>query len=125
MSKKKKRNKAQIVSDENNQILDIPYILSSELYDTKPNMAKFLEKYVKSIRILFSQGKAEVYPKYEYQISKVIIQFNDNSFIISTESQNDRKVIYERDLEEVKLKEKHEELIKSFVQFLFQFKFVY
>ena len=66
MSKKNKRNKAQIVSDENNQILDIPYLLSSELYDTKPNMAKFLEKYVKSIRILFSQGKAEVYPKYEY-----------------------------------------------------------
>ena len=125
MSKKKKRNKAQIVSDENNQILDIPYLLSSELYDTKPNMAKFLEKYVNSIRIIFSQGKAEVYPKYEYQISKVIIQFNDNSFIISTESQNDRKVIYERDLEEVTLKEKHEELIKSFVQFLFQFKFVH
>ena len=125
MSKKKKRKKAQIVSDENNQILDIPYLLSSELYDTKPNMAKFLEKYVNSIRIIFSQGKAEVYPKYEYQISKVIIQFNDDSFIISTESQNDRKVIYERDLEEVKLKEKHEELIKSFVQFLFQFKFVH
>ena len=125
MSKKKKRNKAQIVSDENNQILDIPYLLSSELYDTKPNMAKFLEKYVNSIRIIFSQGKATVYPEYEYQIAKVIIQFNDNSSIISTESQNDRKVIYERDLEEVKLKEKHEELIKSFVQFLFQFKFVH
>ena len=125
MSKKKKRNKAQIVSDENNQILDIPYLLVSELYDTKPNMAKFLEKYVNSIRIIFSQGKAEVYPKYEYQIAKVIIQFNDNSFIISTESKNDRKVIYERDLEEVKLKEKHEELIKAFVQFLFQFKFVH
>ena len=125
MSKKKKRNKAQIVSDENNQILDIPYLLSSELYDTKPNMAKFLEKYVNSIRIIFSQGKATVYPEYEYQIAKVIIQFNDDSFIISTESKNDRKVIYERDLEEVKLKEKHEELIKSFVQFLFQFKFVH
>ena len=66
MSKKKKRNKAQIVSDENNQILDIPYLLSSELYDTKPNMAKFLEKYVNSIRIIFSQGKATVYPEYEY-----------------------------------------------------------
>lgn len=66
MSKKKKRNKAQIVSDENNQILDIPYLLASELYDTKPNMAKFLEKYVKSIRIIFSQGKATVYPEYEY-----------------------------------------------------------
>ena len=66
MSKKKKRNKAQIVSDENNQILDIPYLLSSELYDTKPNMSKFLEKYVNSIRIIFSQGKATVYPEYEY-----------------------------------------------------------
>ena len=66
MSKKKKRNKAQIVSDENNQILDIPYLLSSELYDTKPNMARFLEKYVNSIRIIFSQGKATVYPEYEY-----------------------------------------------------------
>ena len=125
MSKKKKRKQMQIVSNEDNQNLDIPYLLSSELYDTKPNMAKFLEKYVKSIRILFSQGKAEVYPKYEYQISKVIIQFNDNSFILSIESQGDRKVIYERDLEEIPLKEKHEELINSFVQFLFQFKFVY
>ena len=125
MSKKKKRKQEKTVSDENNQILDIPYLLSSELYDTKPNMAKFLEKYVKSIRILFSQGKAEVYPKYEYEISKVIIQFNDNSFILSIESQGDRKVIYERDLEEIPLKEKHEELINSFVQFLFQFKFVY
>ena len=66
MSKKKKRKQEKTVSDENNQILDIPDLLSSELYDTKPNMAKFLEKYVKSIRILFSQGKAEVYPKYEY-----------------------------------------------------------
>ena len=125
MSKKKKRKQEKKVSDENNQILDIPYLLSSELYDTKPNMAKFLEKYVNSIRILFSQGKAEVYPKYEYQIAKVIIQFNDNSFILSIESQGDRKVIYERDLEEIPLKEKHEEIIKSFVQFLFQFKFVY
>ena len=125
MSKKKKRKQEKTVSDENNQILDIPYLLSSELYDTKPNMAKFLEKYVNSIRIIFSQGQAEVYPKYEYQISKVIIQFNDNSFILSIESQGDRKVIYERDLEEIPLKEKHEELINSFVQFLFQFKFVY
>ena len=125
MSKKKKRKQEKTVSDENNQILDIPYLLSSELYDTKPNMAKFLEKYVKSIRILFSQGRAEVYPKYEYQISKVIIQFNDNSFILSIESQGERKVIYERDIEEIPLKEKHEELINSFVQFLFQFKFVY
>lgn len=125
MSKKKKRKQIQIVSETDNYSLDVPYLLSTELYDTKPNMAKFLEKYVNSIRILFSQGKAEVYPKYEYQISKVIIQFRDHSFIISTESQEERKVIYERDLEEVKLKEKHEELIKSFVQFLFQFKFVH
>lgn len=66
MNKKKKRKQTQIVSDEDNQNLDIPYLLSSELYDTKPNMAKFLEKYVDSIRILFSQGKASVYPKYEY-----------------------------------------------------------
>ena len=125
MSKKKKRKQEKTVSNENNEILDIPYLLSSELYDTKPNMAKFLEKYVNSIRIIFSQGKATVYPEYEYQIAKVIVQFNDNSCIISTESKNDRKVIYERDLEEVTLKEKHEELIKSFVQFLFQFKFVH
>ena len=125
MSKKKKRKQEKTVSNENNEILDIPYLLSSELYDTKPNMAKFLEKYVNSIRIIFSQSKAEVYPKYEYQIAKVIIQFNDNSFILSIESQDDRKVIYERDLEEVQLKEKHEELIKSFVQFLFQFKFIH
>ena len=125
MSKKKKRKQTKIVSDEDNQNLDIPYLLSSELYDTKPNMAKFLEKYVDSIRILFSQGKASVYPKYEYQIAKVIIQFKDNSFILSTESQEERKVIYERELEEIPLKEKHEELIKSFVQFLFQFKFVH
>ena len=125
MSKKKKRKQEKTVSDENNQILDIPYLLSSELYDTKPNMAKFLEKYVNSIRILLSEGKAEVYPEYSYKISKVIIQFRDRSFIISNESQGDRKVIYERDLEEIPLKEKHEELIISFVQFLFQFKFVH
>ena len=125
MSKKKKQKQKQIVSENEKNELDIPFLLESELYDTKPNMAKFLEKYVNSIRILFSQGKAEVYPKYEYQIAKVIIQFNNNSFILSIESQGDRKVIYERDLEEIPLKEKHEELINSFVQFLFQFKFVY
>ena len=125
MSKKKKQKQKQIVSENEKNELDLPFLLESELYDTKPNMAKFLEKYVNSIRILFSQGKATVYPEYEYQIAKVIIQFNDDSFIISTESKNDRKVIYERGLEEVKLKEKHEELIKSFVQFLFQFKFVH
>ena len=125
MSKKKKQKQKQIVSENEKNELDLPFLLESELYDTKPNMAKFLEKYVNSIRIIFSQGKATVYPEYEYQIAKVIIQFNDDSFIISTESKNDRKVIYERDLEEVKLKEKHEELIKSFVQFLFQFKFVH
>ena len=125
MSKKKKQKQKQIVSENEKNELDIPFLLESELYDTKPNMAKFLEKYVNSIRIIFSQGKATVYPEYEYQIAKVIVQFNDNSCIISTESKNDRKVIYERDLEEVQLKEKHEELIKSFVQFLFQFKFVH
>ena len=125
MSKKKKQKQKQIVSENEKNELDIPFLLGSELYDTKPNMVKFLEKYVNSIRIIFSQGKAEVYQKYEYQISKVIIQFNDNSFILSIESQGDRKVIYERDLEEIPLKEKHEELIISFVQFLFQFKFVH
>ena len=125
MSKKKKQKQKQIVSENEKNELDLPFLLESELYDTKPNMAKFLEKYVNSIRIIFSQGKATVYPEYEYQISKVIIQFNDNSFILSIESQGDRKVIYERDLEEIPLKEKHEELINSFVQFLFQFKFVY
>lgn len=125
MSKKKKRKQSQIVSDEDSQTLDIPYLLSTELYDTKPNMAKFLEKYVDSIRILFQEGKAEVYPSYSYKIAKVIIQFKEHSYIVSTESQEERKVIYERDFEEVQLKEKHEELIKSFVQLLFQFKFVH
>jgi hypothetical protein len=60
------------------EYFDIKKILKTEKYDSKPNMAKFLKTYVKSIRICIKEAKVELYPKISYDISKIIIRFKDD-----------------------------------------------
>jgi hypothetical protein len=48
---------------EEKEYFDVKKLLKTEKYDTKPNMAKFLKTYVKSIRIFISEAKVELYPK--------------------------------------------------------------
>jgi len=79
--RKQKKHEERIkeeIEKRKNKPLDIIHILKSELYDTKPNMAKLLEKYVKSIRLYISNN-IDVYPEFKYNITKVFIRFNDGS----------------------------------------------
>ena len=63
---------------EEKECFDVKKLLKTEKYDTKPNMAKFLKTYIKSIRIFIKEAKVELYPKISYDISKILIKFKDD-----------------------------------------------
>lgn len=90
--------------------IDIINVLKTELYDTKPNMAKLLEKYVVSIR-LYICNNIEIYPEFKYNISKIFIRFKDNSELIRLNGRDSFDYIIERDFKDQKLTEKEKELI--------------
>ncbi len=109
--------------EESKNRVDILHILKSELYDTKPNMAKLLDNYVVSIR-LFICNNIEVYPEFHYDITKIFIRFKDNSELIRIQNGNTFEYVLERDFEDEKFNEKEKELIEQFFSLLFQFKFI-
>jgi hypothetical protein len=90
--------------------IDIINVLKNELYDTKPNVAKLLEKYVVSIR-LYICNNIEIYPEFKYNISKIFIRFKDNSELIRLNGRDSFDYIIERDFKDQKLTEKEKELI--------------
>ncbi len=110
--------------EESKNRVDILHILKSELYDTKPNMAKLLDNYVVSIR-LFICNNIEVYPEFHYDITKIFIRFKDNSELIRIQNGNTFEYVLERDFEDEKFNEKEKELIEQFFSLLFQFKFIH
>lgn len=105
---------------EDKEYFDVKKLLKTEKYDTKPNMAKFLKTYIKSIRIFISEAKVELYPKISYDISKIIIKFKDDQTIIK-----DRYNLYLcREFEDLKLTENNIETINKFIDYLEQFRFI-
>lgn len=62
-------------------MFDVFDLLRHENLDTKPNMAKFLKDYVKSITG-FPKVKPMFYPAFELDISKWFIKFLDGHELI-------------------------------------------
>ena len=105
---------------EDKEYFDVKKLLKTEKYDTKPNMAKFLKTYIKSIRIFISEARVELYPKISYDISKIIIKFKDDQVIVK-----DRYNLYLcREFEDLKLTENNIETINKFIDYLEQFRFI-
>lgn len=55
--------------------------MKDENTGTKPNMAKFLKQYVRSVRALAS-GALGFYPRFEYKVQRVFVQFVDGHELI-------------------------------------------
>ena len=105
---------------EEKEYFDIKKLLKIEKYDTKPNMAKFLKTYIKSIRIFIKEAHVELYPKISYDISKIIIKFKDDQTIIK-----DRYHLYLcREYNDLKLTENNIETINKFIDYLEKFRFI-
>lgn len=98
--------------------------------ETKPNMGKFLEQYVNTIRI-FNSNKIKVYPAFEYEISKVFVKFLDGHELIMDCHANKcpgfetQEFFMYYNCDEVEINKKEIQLIGQFFQKLFEFKFVY
>lgn len=105
---------------EDKDYFDVKKLLKTEKYDTKPNMAKFLKTYVKSIRILIDEARVELYPKIRYDIAKIIIKFKDGQDIIK-----DRHNLYLcNEFKDLNLTENNIQTINKFIEYLEQFKFI-
>ncbi len=117
------RNYAYMVNKymaEDKEYFDVKKLLKTEKYDTKPNMAKFLKTYIKSIRIFICEARVELYPKISYDISKIIIKFKDDQVIIK-----DRYNLYLcREFEDLKLTENNIKSINTFIDYLEKFHFI-
>lgn len=122
--REKRLKEEQEFLQEQQKYVDIINILKTELYDTKPNMAKLLDLYVKSIR-LYIGSNIDIYPEFKYEISKIFIRFKDDSELIRIKQDKNFVYIIERDFKEIDIKEKEKELIEQFFSLLFYFQFIY
>lgn len=107
-----------------NKDLDILNILKNEEYDSKPKMAKFLEQYVKYIRV-FNANNIEMYPKFHYEISRAFVTFIGGSELIAMVRKDNLEIYLTYDFEDIVLKPKEKELITQFFRLLFEFKFIH
>ena len=57
-------------------------LLSSEQIDTKPNLAKFLDTYVKDIHASIGSSKISFYPNHRYELAKLFVRFLDGHELV-------------------------------------------
>ena len=74
--KEKKQQRKQQEVQENKVVFDVIALLKSNNMDTKPNFAKFLETYVRDIRMCIG-GKVQFFPSLKYEARKVFVTFLD------------------------------------------------
>ena len=126
---KEKRKKQQLKKEaevkEEKIVFDVLDLLKHENLDTKPNMAKFLKTYVKSITGSL-KTKPAFYPVFEIEVTKWFVKFLDGHELIfnlqRTES-NDQYIFYYF-TDEVELKPLEVSLVKVFFEKLTEFKFL-
>lgn len=123
---KYKKDKTKVIWKNNsneNIAYDLKELLKNEKFDTKPNMAKFLKTYVKSIRLFISEGKVDLWPKIYYDIGKSFVYFNDHTTVVIKDLT--RKEIYvQQDIHELKMTESLKSSLEKFFDYLEQFKFI-
>ena len=121
---KKRRQREEV--QENQEVFDVLALLRSENLDTKPNFAKFLEKYVHDIRTCVG-GKMQFYPTLKYNTRKVFVTFLDGHELIyyhKVDFPNQTRYYLEWKMEDVEMKPRDYELVQRFFELLIQFKFV-
>lgn len=105
---------------------DIIKILLTERYDSKPNMGKFLKQYVQSIRLSINNGKVEMWPKIDYDVSKAFVKFNDGHELIKdyyAPATYPKFYVFDG-IDEIRTDEKIEKTVEKFFSYLEGFKFI-
>lgn len=120
-SKKDKINNVQWIIFNENNTYDLKNLLKNEKYDNKPNMAKFLKTYVKSIRICIKESKVDLWPKIHYDIGKSIIRLKDDTTLIK--DSHDNFYIF-NDLIEQDISDSLKSLLEKFFEYLEKFRFI-
>lgn len=122
--KLKKKEKLQAIVKEEKLKYDILMLLRSERQDSKPNLGKFLNSYVKEIRGC-NNGKIVLYPTFKYEITKVLVQFLDDHMLIYCKSGLNGSEYYLYDgLDEIEIKSKDLDYVIQFFKYLEEFKFI-
>lgn len=67
--------------EENKQVFDVMSLLRDEKLDTKPNFAKFLETYVRDVRMCVG-SKIQFYPALKYDTRKIFVTFLDGHELV-------------------------------------------
>lgn len=81
-SKKERRQRKRAEAIQGNQTtFDIIGLLQRENLETKPNFAKFLETYVKDVRV-YVGSKIQFYPTLKYDIRKIFVTFLDGHELV-------------------------------------------
>lgn len=128
---KKNRNKAKHIKCESlmkecQLQFDIMFLLRTSALNLKPNLAKFIQRYVKSIRG-FNANNIQFYPEFKYTVEKVFVRFLDGHELLYLKNSANNTVSYYfcYGVDELEIKENELLLIKQFFDSLFEFKFVY
>ena len=122
--KKKERQAEQAKSEK--ACFDIVQLLSTEQIDTKPNLAKFLDTYVKDIHASIGSSKISFYPNYRYELAKLFVRFLDGHelvYILNTLPNGQNYFLYDG-VDEQTLTHKDIVVVEKFFNFLFDFKFI-
>lgn len=94
-------------------VFDVIALLKSNNMDTKPNFAKFLETYVRDIRMCIG-GKVQFFPSLKYEARKVFVTFLDGHeliYYIEVDYPTQPRYYMEYNMEEIELKPKALELV--------------
>ena len=112
--------------EENKQVFDVMTLLRDEKLDTKPNFAKFLEAYVRDVRVCVG-SKIQFYPTLKYDTRKIFVTFLDGHelvMFVQLDFPTQDKYYLEYNFDTIELKPKERELVEGFFQKLIEFKFV-
>lgn len=128
-NKKKEKKKQKKLEEAQAQSVqfDIINLLKTSLLDTKPNVAKFLDTYVKDIRVSIDNGKIQFYPTLSYTITRVFVKFLDGHELIAypkVESNLVPQYVMYNSLDEVELTIRQIEYVQKLFDAITNFGFI-
>lgn len=123
---KKKQKQAEKLQQELTKF-DVIKLLKTNQLDTKPKTAQFLNKYVKNITAVISNGKVQFYPILSYSIPKIFVKFLDGHeliYQIDDKLQLKEKIYLYYNLDEIEIKQNDLIYVEKLFNAVIQFKFV-
>lgn len=125
--RKEKKRKEYIKKLEEEKVkFKIFQILKETDFNSKPNLMKFLQTYVQSIRCL-SDRNFQFYPSFTYHITRVFIVFADGHELVFHMLSDDKitqrfELIY--NYESINICPGNKQILNEFIESLFKFKIV-